>query len=249
MKNFLLTFSFLLLAVPCFSGSTNHVNTVFVAPSGASSAFSFIASVDENNSGGGTTLTTTATLNVASGDLLVACASHEDAAANITISGDTNTNFVEVTQSVSGGNYQTCGYILSASADSTEQFTANYSASVIFRGVVVAQFRPSGGTTAIDNGVENTNGTGVSITTAAISTTETYGILIGSVKHYKTQTSWDSPEWDSTAATGEIEYGVGLNSEFWYTLTSATKTDVTGAVTANNSSNTWTADAFSFKSE
>lgn len=248
----------ILLLVPavCFAGwpttSIGGAGAAGAGGGGGGGSFTFIASASGfGDTPAATTVATSSTLNVASGDLLIALVTFEDGAGDevisITDGGSNSFTFTTGDDVHASGNTANAYplFLLSATANATATFTATLDQSRPYRRIDVMQYRPSGGTTSKDiSGTREASGTGTSIASGTFSTTGTNGVACGMTAVYTSGTH-SSQQVGGVAADNAVSQN---GASIWCRILSAALTTQT-ATTTYSGSNDWAATAISFKSE
>lgn len=222
--------------------------TAGVGGGGGGGPFTFIASASGSDDASDTDVATSSTLNVASGDLLIAAVQWEDTDTTVTISDGTNSFTFDTGEDVHSASNEINlypMYVLSASANATATFTATLGASRAYKKIAVMQYRPSGGTTSKDiSGTRENNGSGSTITTGSFSTTGSDGVVCGTAGIY-TSGTWVSPTINSVAADESV---APSGQTIWCRRVTASLSSVTASDSYTFSS-FWAATAIAFKSE
>lgn len=194
-------------------------------------SFSFIKAVSNSNDAAGTTLDTSASLNVAVGDLLVAWCTNESGSTTRSIaknSGSPANNFsfdagdaINHTDGALSGQF---GYLLSAAADATATFRLTTTSKDIRR-VIIAQYRPDAGATVTKDKSANsaTNASGISAVSGNVTTTGTDEVAVGGYGQDSGATL-SSMAINAIAATEPTGSPIpaGAGSHLWYRLLLAT---------------------------
>jgi hypothetical protein len=190
-------------------------------------AFTFIASAGNFSDGtNGTTTDATATLNVASGDLLVAWGAHEGASDTMTFNEDSGGAAFTVDAgdyiSHAGGDlHGTFGYLINAGANATFRVRMGTS-SRPYRKLICLQFRPDSGETVTKDGANEAEYTVESpVSSGTITTTGTDEVVVGACSLY-TAANVANPLIGGVAATAEVEQD---NASAWYRILTATMTN------------------------
>ena len=212
--------------------------------------FTFIASAGNNDDSSGTTLGTTATLNLATGDVVVAWHKWEGADTTVSCAKDTGSpaNTHTLGTKINHGNGDLSGqftYLLSATADTTATFRQTLSASRPYRRLIVLQFRPDAGET-VSLDVQNTgSGTSLTPTSGSITTTGTDEIVIGGYGEYSAN-STSSETIGGTAATEPAASPQGYSSA-WYRILTGTMTGGTASGSIGSTQD-WVCNIIAIKS-
>lgn len=220
------------------------------AAGGGGGSFTFVASASGASDGSSTTVATSSTLNVATGDLLIALVTYED----------TGTTTVAITDGVSNSFTYDSGdeatdstfifvsplYRTAGVANATATFTATLGAARPYKRIVVMQFRPGSGETVSKDisGTREAASVGAAITTGTFSTTGTDGVVCGVAGIY-TSGTWSADTINSVAAD---DAATEQSAHMWCRIVTAGLTTVTGAATYSALS-TWAATAIAFKAE
>ena len=223
------------------------------AAAGGGGAFTFVASASGAADSSGATVATSSTLNVASGDLLIALMTYEDGDGAETVSitdGGSNSLTFTTGDEVRFPSSNTANafplFKTSASANATATFTATISASRPYKRIVVMQYRPGGGETVSKDisGTRENSGNGTSITSGSFSTTGTDGVVCGMTGVYTSGTHSSSTIGGVSADQTKTQNGAFV----WCRIVTAGLTTQTAATTYTGS-NDWVATAIAFKSE
>lgn len=188
--------------------------------------------------------TSTGTLNVAAGDVLVCLGSWNDGTGGTLgcSDGGSNTFTVGAEQHEAGAGscFSAIGYILDAAANATATFTFVHSTAQTGNGIVVLQFRPdSGHVTSLDptssNPAWGSGASGGTLTSGALTTTGNDTIVVGLARNYEGGT-WSSEAIGGTAATAVA--ATNNKQGAWYRI--LTEGISSGSATAAQSvSNYW----------
>lgn len=211
-------------------------------------ALTFVAGVGAYNNTSADSLDLGTTMDVAAGDVLVACVAWEDAERTPTVADTSSGNSHTM---LSAYNYNTdpyirLGYVLSASANSSSTFRASYGSNTTYRSLIVLQFRPdSGETVSLDVGDITAGGTSTTMVSSAFSTTGTDEVIVLASKLYVTKTWSDFVIAGSAGTAVEIS---GTNfMKAWYRIVDATQTTQTGQATISGSTS-WVIAGLALKS-
>lgn len=251
MKRVLLAF----LAIPLLCGWPSMLGgngTGGGGGGGGGGAFTFVASASGAADSAGTTVSTSSTLNVATGDLLIAVVTFEDDDSTTTVSitdGGSNSLTFDSGDDLRDGTFAINVhplYRLSGVANATATFTATLSASRSWKRIVVMQYRPGSGETVTKDvsGTRENSGTGTSLASGSFSTTGTDGVVCGLSGIYTTPTF-------SSAAIGGVSADQTKQqggAYAWCRIVTAGLTTQTATVTSSSSS-IWAATVLAFKSE
>lgn len=223
---------------------------------GGGGAFTFVASAGGSSDSSTTTVATSSTLNVASGDLLIAAVTYEDGTfpgpdetVSITDGGSNSFTFDAGDELYFPGSSSINLFLLyktNATANATATFTATVSASRPFKRLIVMQYRPAGGETASKDisGTRENSGTGTSITSGSFSTTGTDGVVCAADGVYTSGTNSSS-----TIGGVSADQTKQQDSAFmWCRIVTAALTTQTAATTYSGSNN-WAASVIAFKAE
>ena len=206
--------------------------------------FAYIAGASGVNTAADTTLATSATLNVAAGDVLVCWAAHESGAASgLAVSDGGSNSFTMEAETTTSDEYGAFGVVLVASANATATFTASFGASVAYRNLIVMQFRPDAGETVAADQKNTGTGDSDAALSGAITTTGTDEVVLGAVKCDGNTTSTDEAI-GGTAADG-VERS-GQLASMWYRILTGTAASI--AATRTLTSSPWVCNIFSVKS-
>ncbi len=200
-------------------------------------ALTFIAMAVGTNAGSGTTLDTSASLNVAAADLLIAVGIHDGATTTIAVAKDSGSpantftfDAVNILEASFNDLYLAQGYVLSAAADATATFRMTLGAARAFRSIFVLQFRPGAGDTVTKDG----NGAIAQGAVAAVSsgnfdTSGTDEVVVGGYADFSGQNT-GSELINGVAATEPTGSPDANFSSVWYRILTASFTG--GAATA-----------------
>lgn len=243
-----LLIALLLLALPAGGGP---VIVKIGSGGGGGGAFTFVASATGSDDANDTNVSTSSTLNVATGDLLIAYVTWEDGTTTVSslTDGGSNTFTFDTGDDVNDGpanvNVHPL-YKLSATANATATFTATIGASRSFKRIVVFQYRPAGGETVTKDisGTREASGTSTAMATGTFSTTGTDNVVCGGGAYYTTWTP-SSPLVAGSAAsqTAQISGAYG-----WCRIVTTALTTQTASVTSDQNRE-WAATAIAFKSQ
>lgn len=152
--------------------------------------FTFVASASGGSDPSGTTVSTSSTLAVQNGDLLITLVSFEDGNGAETVSVTDNGNLNPHTITAGDAAYETTNltsvypfYRLSGVTNPTATFTASINAARAFKRIIVMQYRPPTGAvvskdiTGTRKATGTGNGTISNITTGQFSTTGTHVVV------------------------------------------------------------------------
>ena len=213
-------------------------------------AFAFIAVAEGAVAkGSGTTLSTSSTLNVLAGDLLVAAVHWEEGTGGTIGVTDGSSNVFTMTPEVnsSGQAWAAFGYKISASANAAATFKFTNSSAAVYRHLYVYQFRPApGATVSLDPTTTNPaigSGNSASPVGGTITTKGTDTVVIGSVKSYS-DTSHSAHKIGGVAADGSTSDG--LWSSIWYRLLSSPMASGYAQATLSYAT-TWVCGTIGFK--
>jgi hypothetical protein len=257
----------LLLAALLLSASASAqvvVNSAVIADGvlaaavgGDAGPFTFVASAVGEDDGPGTTtiVTTSNTLNVQTGDLLIAYVTHEDTGRTVSTLNDTGSNTFTCDageEAASGSNQvrvQPC-YRLAGVSNAAATFTATLTDVAPFKKLIVMQYRPAGCPTSCEtvtkdvSGTRENTGTGQTFTTGTFSTTGTDGVVCAGAAAYGSG-AHDTSVIDSVSADQTRQFGTNF---VWCRIVSAGLSTVIGS-THYDSSIVWAATAIAFKAE
>lgn len=167
-------------------------------------SFTFIASAEAEVDTAGTTLAASSSLNVATGDLLVAWCKHESTNGTFAVSdGGSNTFTFDAGDEINHSNADldgSFGYRLSGVANATATFTLT-TASKPYRRILVWQFRPDSGDTVARVAGATGQGTSTTPTSGTISPSGTDLVVLGGYGEYSVG-----------AVTGEVINGVAADA-------------------------------------
>lgn len=223
---------------------------------GGGGAFTFVASASGSDDASDTDVSTSSTLNIQAGDVIIAAVQWEDNGSATVSSFTDGTNALtfdtgDDVHSASNEINLFPYYKLVASENATAMFTATISTSVPFKKMVVLQFRPGGCPSSCEtvtkdiSGARENNGTGSStVSTGTFSTTGSDVVACGLGGMY-TSGTWVSPVVAGSAATG-VEDPSGIIG--WCRIVTSPLSTQTASV-SYTFSNTWAATAIAFKSE
>ena len=213
-------------------------------------AFTFIASAGNNDDSSGTLLSTTATLNLSAGDVVVVWHKWEGADTTVSCAKDAgspaNTNSLGSKINHSNGDLNgQFTYLLSASADGSAVFRQTLSASRPYRRILALQFRPDASET-VSLDVQNTGqGSDLAPTSGSITTTGTDEIVIGGYGEYSANTT-TSEAIGGTAATEPAASPQGFSS-VWYRILSSTMSSGTATASIGSTAG-WICNIIAIKS-
>lgn len=233
-------------------------NAVFNAVSGGGGPYSwtFVGKANGSVDGSGTTISTTsATINIAVGDLIIAAVQWEDdSTAEITTGEfDDNNNQNELTKDSeihNSGNFLNMHLWTGVAtvANATASFTATIDTSVQFKKIVVFVYRPSGGTpvkdiTGTPSAADDSNASQTALT-GSFSTASSTDVVCAFAGFY-TSGSWSNQTINSvTADRSESPNGIsGWCRENVTALSSVT------ASSLYSQTRYWVATAIAFKAE
>jgi|GEM_PF-4840892 len=169
--------------------------------------WTYIGGADNSGSGSDTTIATSSTLNVATGDLLVAIVRWDGADTTVSIqSGASENEFTmeatEINDSQAFGVVG--GYVLEGDANATATITATFGAARTYRWIIVLQFRPdSGETVSKDAGPAYNERSDDYAESGDVTTTGTDVVCVGMEGVYSAGTIFNSNvTFDGNAATG-----------------------------------------------
>lgn len=216
-------------------------------------ACSFIAATGNTSDAGVSTLDASGALNVAAGDVLVVWAKHEGANTTFAMAKDAgspaNTFTFDAGDEVNHSNGDlngAMGYLLSAAADASATFRLTLGASRAFTRFVLMQFRPDSGDTVTKDTSNTGQGTSLTPTSGAITTTGTDEIVVGGYGEYDNVTT-ASETINGVAATEPTGSPQAVTSA-WYRLLSATFTGGTAAANIGVSRD-WICNVLALKAE
>ena len=188
-------------------------------------AFTFISSkIGYTGYGPQKTVNTSATLNVATGDLIIAYGLWiETASGGATIS-DGGSNSCAMEAEVSRGGYVNvvCGYKLNATANATATFTLTLVNNSTYLHIIVLQFRSAGATITKDQSQASGTGWSTAAQSGNITTTETDEVVASFCgTDYGAYSS--SEQIGDIAADGVIDCGgVDCYPSAWYRILTGT---------------------------
>jgi hypothetical protein len=212
-----------------------------------------IATVHPEYAATGTAINCSSALNVAAGDLLVACCGWEGAASSgfKVADSDGSTNVMDLLAEVKGtsvNNFCRIGYKIAASAKASSTIRLSSTASLTNVYFVVYQFRPdSGETVTKDAGPSAASSNGsTAVQTGNISTTGTDEVVLAVVRNYL-----NSVKSSFLIAEGAPD-GYDESPSFpafatWYKLFTSAQSNVHAQVTIATSTY-WDSDIIAFKS-
>ena len=196
-------------------------------------AFSFVASVYGSSAATGTTLSTSTTLNVQAGDILVAWfGAYSGTIGTPSISDGGSNSFTMESTVNNSSTYGAMGIKLNASANYSATFTLS-TGSIGYRYLTVLQFRNSSSGTASKDVTATGTGSYGSLATGSFTTTGTDEIVVIGAKGTMS-TGWSSMNIGGSAADGSTS-GM-LAGRAWYKIYTATKSSITGTATGTPSS-------------
>lgn len=147
-------------------------------------AFQYIASANGQSASSVSTLDTSSSLNVAEGDLLVACVKYlmgtQTTEAVADTDGTTNTfTFDSADRNTTTNTCAAIGYKLAATADSSATFRVTLGAARSYVSIIVLQFRPTSGYYAWKDQRNSSTGSSNSASSGNITTTSAGEVVIG----------------------------------------------------------------------
>ncbi len=216
-------------------------------------AYTYVAMVSNYSDASITTLDTSASLNVASGDTLVAFVKWEGADTTVALAKSTGSPANNFTISAASkvnhgsGDLNSCmSYVLTASADATMTIRLTLGASRPYVRFGVLQFRPDGGDTiAFDVGAAG-SGNGTAVATSTFNTSGTDEIVVAGYGEYGTVTT-SSELINAVAATEPTGSPINTYTSIWYRILSATFTGGTASATAIGSTTDFVCSAIGIK--
>lgn len=212
-------------------------------------AWSVIASAEGSNSAAGTTLACSSSLNVATGDLLVAWAKHEGTDGTFAMTdGASNVITFDAADEVNHSNGDlnaSFGYRLAGVANATATFTLT-TLSRPYRRVIVWQCRPDAGDTVakITDGSATGQGNGTAPTSGAITIAGDDLVVFGGYGEFFSDTV-SARVINGAAAEGFQDVDLSFTSS-WYDILAAGFTNGTAACTLGTGGDDWICNIISF---
>ena len=213
-------------------------------------AFSFIASaIAQNDAGSATTLDCTSSLNLNTGDVVVAISAWEGSTTSTVAETGGGNSLTMATLQNDGSNWLQFAYSLSTTANATSTFRQTLAAGQVIRRILVLQFRPTAGSTvSLDAGPSNGSGNGTAITSGNITTTGTDEIVCGGMNAFDYSTTISNRNIGGSAADGSAVDAVAnkLICCISYKIYSSTQTNINAQFTTS-ASNLWLGQIIGFK--
>lgn len=218
-------------------------------------SFTFVGSAHGSNDTSSTTVTTTTgSIAVQSGDLIIAAVQWEDD-ASAEVSGIVDDNSTNDLPTKYTEVHNTSGYMnlhvwwgIADTPRTVTSFSATIDTSLPYKKLTVLVYRPSGGTVSTDitgtpNAVDDTN-------LSQIATTGTFSVggddsVVCAVAGFYTSGSWVDPEIGGVAASRMTN---NSGQSFWCLDNAGPLSSVTGESTYS-SARYWVATAIAFKAE
>lgn len=211
-------------------------------------ALSFIGSISGQTSSG-SAINTSSSLNVAAGDLLVACCRWESGASGgINVAEVDSSNSFTMGTEIKSSSYEcyiAMGYKISAVADAAFTGRMTLVNSQVELNLVIYQFRPdSGEVVTKDTGPSGNTTSADPMATAAFTTTGNDEVVVAIIGSYSGTSFYSRTIGGVSADTNAINLSYSTS---FYRILSATASNITAQANTGGSGNV--AAALSFKSE
>lgn len=260
MKRLILTLLLLASQASAQSVVSNaQIANAVLGVAAAGGPFTYVAQVSGAvDTPSGTTITTSSggpdsngTLDIQTGDLLIAYVTWEDGVTTISslTDGGSNTFTADAGDDVCRVDGFVCtqpAYRLAGVAATNAAFTVTLGNGQVYRRLIIMQYRPASGESASKDisGTREAEGSSITMATGSFSTTGTDNVVCGGGAYYTTWTP-NTPLVAGSAATQTIQQN---GAYMWCRIVSETLTTQTANV-GSDQNREWVATAIAFKAQ